>query len=163
MVNFKEKSKQPEKLSMIVVVDPEGYVFEKLSDGREVRLNNAEVSIYWLNPETNGYELWPAKDFRQQNPQTTDVTGRYSFLVPEGSYYLKAHLDSYGDYQGKPFLVQENKGVFINIELKAKWWLNIISVQSALLLAILGALLYIAVIFTKRKRGNNLDEVFFTK
>ncbi len=146
---------------MIVVVDPEGYVFEKLSDGREIRLSKAEVSIYWLNPETKSYEIWNAKNFRQVNPQTTDVTGRYSFLVPTGMYYLRAHLDSYGDYESKPFQVEESKGVFINIELKAKLaWLKVFNVENILLFGILGALVYLGVVFTLRRRKDNINDLF---
>ncbi len=155
VVNFKNTSKAPEKISMIVVVDPEGYVFEKLSDGKEVRLSNAKVSIYWQNPKTMNYEIWPAKDFRQENPQTTDVTGRYSFLVPTGMYYLTAHLDSYSDYKSEPFQVEESKGVFINIELKGKFALfKIFNLQNILLMGIFALLAYLAVIFTIRRRKN---------
>ncbi len=162
VVNFKEAKKAPEQISMIVVVDPEGYVFEKLPDGREVRLNNAVVSLYWQNPETNIYEIWPAKDFRQENPQTTDVTGRYSFLVPTGMYYLSAHLGGYSDYKGEPFQVEESKGVFINIELKQKFNLGaIINFQNILLLGIFIILAYLAIMMSRRRgRASGTGNIF---
>jgi len=160
VVSYKEETKVQEKISMIVVVDPEGYVFEKLRDGREIRLYNASVSLYWQNPETKKYEPWKAGDFRQQNPQTTDITGRYSFLVPVGMYYLKAHLDSYSDYQSEPFQVDESKGVFMNIELKANLaWLKLFNLQTILTAGIFMVLAYFAVIFTVR-RGKKDDEIF---
>ena len=156
IVNYKETKKSPEKMSMVVVVDPEGYVYEKLVDGREVRLNNAEVSIYWQNPATKNYELWPANNFRQTNPQTTDITGRYSFLVPTGMYYIRAHLASYNDYQSEPFEVQESKGVFMNIEMRAQFgWMKVFSMQNVLLLGIFVVLAYLAFIFTIRRGKNN--------
>lgn len=37
------------------------------------------VSLYWLNPEKNQYELWPAREYQQENPQITDVRGTYAF------------------------------------------------------------------------------------
>ena len=159
IVNFKEKKQSPERISMVVVVDPEGYVYEKLSDGREVRLKETQVSIYWENPNTKKYELWPAKDFRQVNPQVTDVTGRYSFLVPVGKYYLKAHLDSYPDYQSEPFQVEEGKGVFINIELKPTVNLFKIFNLQNILLALVGIfilLMYLAVFLSMRRSNNNV-------
>ena len=133
VVNHGDVTK-PQEINMIMLVDPEGYVYEKLSDNQELRLNNAQVSIYWQNPKTNNYELWPATDYRQINPQTTDVTGRYSFLVPTGMYYLTAHLNGYAEYKSDPFKVDESSGVFTNIELKTKMsWLKIFSLQNILL------------------------------
>ncbi len=155
VVNHGDVTK-PQEINMIMLVDPEGYVYEKLSDNQELRLNNAQVSIYWQNPKTNNYELWPATDYRQINPQTTDVTGRYSFLVPTGMYYLTAHLNGYAEYKSDPFKVDESSGVFTNIELKTKMsWLKIFSLQNILLLGIFAALIYIGAIFTIR-RGKNV-------
>jgi len=152
VVDYKKENKDSKEISMIVVVDPEGYVYEK-SNGKETRLNNAVVSIYWLNPETESYELWPAKDFRQQNPQKTDVTGRYAFLVPVGKYYLEAKAGGYNNFKSESFLVEENKGVFINIEMKARWsLLSMISLQNMLLGGILIFLAGIFVILIRKKR-----------
>ncbi len=163
VVNFKAASKAPEKISMVVLVDPEGYVYEKQSDGKETRLNNVEVSIYWQNPKTKNYELWPAKDYRQTNPQTTDVTGRYSFLVPAGIYYMTAHLDGYVDYKGDPFQVDESKGVFMNLELKAIFSVaKILNLQNILLLGIFVALVYIGTIFTiRRGKGDKRKNLLY--
>jgi len=130
-------------IRLINVVDPEGYIYK--NDGKnETRINKATVSLYWLNPETNKYELWPAKDYLQENPQTTDVSGSYSFLVPEGSYYLSTTALGYIDYKGEPFQVTGGTGVHFNIELKIKYWLlEIIDWKIILLTAILAITLLI--------------------
>ncbi|MCX6721086.1 MAG: carboxypeptidase-like regulatory domain-containing protein, partial [Candidatus Staskawiczbacteria bacterium] len=123
VVQYKEKTadnKLSESLSMILVVDPEGYIYEKTADNKETRIENAIVSIYWLNSDTKKYELWPAKDYQQQNPQTTDITGKYSFLVPPGTYKLKIESPDYVAYEGSPFQVQEGSGIHQNIELQPK-------------------------------------------
>ena len=106
------------QMRMIDVVDPEGYVYEK-NNGKETRIPSAIVSLYYLNNSTKKYELWPAKDYQQDNPQVTDVRGTYSFLVPEGSYYFQIEAPGYKSYDGKVFVVAEGSGIHENIELKS--------------------------------------------
>ncbi len=160
-VDYVNKKDKPETVSMVVVVDPEGYVYRKLADGSEARITGAKVSIFWLPPSPKAsarqgnpsYELWPATKFRQDNPQTTDVTGRYAFLVPPGEYYLTATVSGYGDYKSEIFKVEENKGVFMNIEMKAKFSLPaLFNLQNILLAGILIVLVYFAVLFTWRRK-----------
>jgi len=119
VIDYLDQRLEPKELSLVTVVDPEGYVYETTDRG-ELRINNAKVSIYWLNPEANSYQLWLAKDFQQQNPQITNTTGKYSFLVPEGTYYLKAEASGYTTYKGDVFEVKTENGVHLNLELKAQ-------------------------------------------
>jgi hypothetical protein len=129
-------------VKLIVIIDPEGYVYEKYGD-KEIRIPGAVVSLFWLNPETKKYELWPANEYSQENPQITDVTGRYAFLVPPGYYYLKVEAPGYLPYIGKPFYVKEGSGVNFNIELKSKYWmLKIIDWKTILLIMVVILLLY---------------------
>lgn len=130
------------EIRLITVVDPEGYVYER--DGnKETRIPGAIVSLYWLNSETKQYELWPAQEYQQENPQTTDVRGVYSFLAPEGFYYLKVEAPGYLAYDGKPFQVAEGSGIHINIELKTKyWWLKIVDLRTVILIIVVLLLLY---------------------
>ena len=142
VIDYQDQRLQPKELSMITVVDPEGYVYAQTVEGIEGRIPNAKVSIYWLNPSTGSgqaqkYELWPAKDFQQVNPQITDNTGKYSFLVPEGTYYLKVEAHSYLTYQGNSFIVQKDNGIHQNIELKSKNWLLRVSFWEIIILIIL--------------------------
>lgn len=142
VIDYEEEQIVLKEIRLITVVDPEGYVYEK--DGeKETRILGAVASLYWLNTGTKQYELWPAKDYQQENPQTTDVRGTYSFLVPEGYYYLKVDAPGYLSYDGKPFQVAEGSGVHINIELKTKyWWTKIVDWKTVLLLIVILLLLY---------------------
>jgi len=139
---------------MILVVDPEGYVYRK--DGNDqTRIKDATVSIYWLNPEAKQYELWPAKDFQQENPQTTDITGKYSFLVPEGTYYLEVKSQDYVTYQGQPFQVVDGSGVHLNIELKTKnWFLRLFTIERIMLGLVIILLIAIFANMILKKRNN---------
>ena len=142
VMEYEDEILYSKEIKMITVVDPEGYIYEKSGD-RETRVAGAIAALYWLNPETKQYELWPAKNYQQENPQTTDVRGTYSFLVPDGFYYLKVDAPGYLSYDGKPFEVKEGSGIHINIELKTKFWfLNIVDWKTFLLAAVILLLLY---------------------
>lgn len=128
------------QMRMIAVIDPEGYIYEK-NNGKETRIPNAIISLYVLDLATKKYELWPAKEYQQENPQVTDVRGTYSFLVPSGTYYFSVEAPGYDAYQGKAFVVQEGGGIHQNIELSsgANWlaqfdWKTILLIVVFLLL-----------------------------
>jgi len=142
VMDFEDPELGKKEIRLTTVVDPEGYLYERDGD-KETRIPGAIISLYWLNPETKQYEMWPAKEYQQENPQTTDVRGTYSFLVPEGYYYLKAETPGYLVYDGKPFQVKEGSGIHINIELKTKyWWLKIVDWKTILLAVVIILLLY---------------------
>ena len=141
-MDYEDPSLGMKEIKLITVVDPEGYIYEK--DGnKETRIPGAIAYIYWLNQETKQYELWNASNYQQENPQTTDVRGVYSFIVPEGFYYLKVEAPGYMSYDGKPFEVKEGSGVHINIEMKTKYWfVKVVDWKSLLLIVIIMMLLY---------------------
>ena len=145
VINYKEKSLAPITLNMVTVVDPEGYVFANTAAG-EVRISGAVVSLYWLNPTTQKYELWPAKNYRQENPQITDTTGIYSFLVPPGKYYISISSNLYSSYKSASFNVDNRNSVNVNIGLTRKFfWSDLVSWQSIailLLLILIGSTLF---------------------
>ena len=146
-------------IRLTAVVDPEGYVYRKEGQ-EEVRVMGAVVSLFWLNKETKEYQPWPAQEYQQENPQITDRTGKYSFLVPEGIYHLKVEAPGYLVYEGEPFEVKEGKGIHQNIELKKKyWWLGLIDFKTAGLAAVL-FLIVVLLIYNFhrdkiRERGKN--------
>jgi len=144
VIDYRDQRLLPKELSLVAVVDPEGYVYTKIDRG-ELRINNAKVSLYWLNPQTNNYQLWPAKDFQQVNPQITDSTGRYSFLVPEGTYYLTAEAQGYIKYQGSDFVIKSGgNGVHFNIELRPQnWWMQFIDWKTVVIIALVLFIIYI--------------------
>ena len=106
---------------MTAVVDPEGYVYEK-NGNKETRIPDAKISLMWKNPKTEKLELWPGKTYQQVNPQKTDKSGAYSFLVPEGTYKLSVSALGYNDFAGQEFDVNEGRGVHENIALQPKNW-----------------------------------------
>lgn len=155
-VNYQDSSISSKEIRLIVVIDPEGYVFERI-ENQELRITNAEVSIYWLNPANNQYELWPAQDYDQKNPQTTDTTGKYSFLVPAGSYYLKAEASGYHPYQSGAFVVSEAGNAHMNLEMKPEWsvareWKTIAIIGLAIVALILAS--FLAYNFYEDRRRN---------
>jgi len=142
IIDYEDPKLGSKEIRLISVVDPEGYIYEKAGN-KEIRIPEAIVSLYWQNPETKNYELWPAKEFQQENPQTTDNTGKYSFLVPRGSYYLKVEAAGYKIYEGKPFNVQEGSGVHLNIEMESKYsWMKVFDWKIILLIIMILLLLY---------------------
>lgn len=135
--DFEEPAIERKEIRLIAVFDPEGYVFERYKD-KELRIPGAIVTLYWLNPKTQKYEIWPAKEFGQENPQITDTTGKYAFLVPEGYYYLKVEAPGYLSFEGKPFYLKEGSSIHYNIELKSKhWYLKYFDWRTVLLILIL--------------------------
>lgn len=142
LIEYEDPELGTRALRLIAVVDPEGYVYRVESDGLKARIPDATVSLFWLNPDTQQYQLWPATDYQQKNPQVTDDTGKYSFLVPEGSYYLRVEATGYPAYQADVFEVQEGTGIHENIELKTQyWWLKALDWKIVVLI-IFGVLLF---------------------
>ena len=122
IMEYKDISLGKKELRLITVIDPEGYIYEK-NGNKETRVPEAKVSLLQKNTKNGNFEVWPAKDYQQVNPQKTDKSGNYSFLVPEGIYKLTVSSGGYYDFEGKEFAVEEGRGVHENIALKPKsWW-----------------------------------------
>ena len=137
VMDYEDPELGTKEIRLIAVVDPEGYVYEKIKN-QELRIVGAIVSLFWLNPENKKYELWPAEKYQQENPQITDKTGKYAFLTPAGSYYLKAEAPSYPVYESGPFQVEEGGGAHMNIELKTGyWWLKAVDWKTFVLILLI--------------------------
>ncbi|OHA18249.1 MAG: hypothetical protein A2664_02170 [Candidatus Taylorbacteria bacterium RIFCSPHIGHO2_01_FULL_46_22b] len=121
IIEYKNSAYGKKELRLTAVVDPEGYIYEK-NGNKETRIPDAKVSLMWKNPKTEKFELWPAKTYQQVNPQKTDKSGTYSFLVPEGTYKLTVSASGYNDFSGQEFDVNEGRGVHENISLQPKNW-----------------------------------------
>lgn len=98
------------------LIDPKGYIYQAV-DGKELRIPEAKISLYAFNPATEQFELWQAQNYGQENPQITDKTGEYEFLVPEGKYYLTITTPGYQDYRSEEFEAKEGDFINRNIEL----------------------------------------------
>lgn len=112
LITYHDPTLGTKELSLTTVIDPEGYVYE-LINGKEAHIAKATVSLY----DANTGALWNATKYNQINPQTTDTDGRYSFLVPEGSYYIMASAAGYEPYKGDVFSVTQGSGVHFNIQM----------------------------------------------
>jgi len=142
VMDYEDPSLGMKEIRLTTVIDPEGYIFEKFRE-KEIRIPGATISIYWLNPQKEQYELWKAKEFQQENPQVTDITGKYSFLAPIGLYYLKVEAPGYLVYEGEAFEVKESIGIHTNIELKTRfWWLKVVDWKAIALILMFILLLY---------------------
>lgn len=119
LINYTDKNVGTKELRLVTVVDPEGYVYYLNSNGDETRVSKTVVSIFDAGTDT----LWDAISYNQENPQTTDASGKYSFLVPEGRYYITAEKQGYNFYKSDIFEVRSGPGVHFNIELQGSGWL----------------------------------------
>lgn len=90
-----------------ILIDPYGYVYRKIIHQKialfkkltvlslqerveEMKVSGVKVSLYRKAQNKENFELWPAYNYDQKNPQLTNEKGEYGFLVPPGFYYLEA-------------------------------------------------------------------------
>ena len=151
VINYKDKEKGSKELRMITVVDPEGYVYEKNSQGKKVILDNVKVTIFSIS--NGAVALWDASTYNQDNPQITDTAGRYSFLVPPGRYYITVEGSGYNSYKGDEFEVKEGSGVHFNIEMtKNGSWLRALVDWKMFIIIIFGIAILVNFINDRRLR-----------
>ncbi len=117
VVEYEDVALGSKEFRLIAVVDPEGYVYRR-SGADEARIGDAVVTLYHKDPATGTFLSWDAGKYQQVNPQRTDKSGTYSFLVPEGTYRLGVTASGYGEFTGQEFEVRQGRGVHENIELK---------------------------------------------
>jgi hypothetical protein len=84
-----------------VVVAPAARVVAK--SGRI--LAGAKVSLYYRRPGASTWLLWSGEEYGQENPQRTRADGVFGFLVPKGTYYLKAEAAGYQTLVTRQFSV----------------------------------------------------------
>ncbi|TEU02000.1 redoxin domain-containing protein [Candidatus Woesebacteria bacterium] len=69
-----------------------GTVQDKISKNK---IANAKVSLFFYDTFSKSWILWDGKPYGQENFQTTNEEGSYSFMVPAGKYYLKVKASGY--------------------------------------------------------------------
>jgi hypothetical protein len=121
LISYTDPDLGTKEIGLTAVIDPEGYVYEQ-SGGKQTRIPNATVTLFWLNPATNAYEPWPANRYSQENPQVTSVLGTYAFLAPAGTYYLTVRAPGYYAYTGQSFVAETGNQVHDYIELHSSNW-----------------------------------------
>ncbi len=151
-IGYQEIGAGQKEIKVNLLIDPEGYVFER-SGAKETRIPDAVVSLYQKSRTAGEFKLWPAGDYQQENPQTTDATGNYAFLAPAGTYYLKVQAVGYPDYTGPQFELSAGKGIHQNIELKKQFaWQDMFSWQWLMLAGLLLVAILLAVNFWRDRR-----------
>jgi len=86
-----------QKVAEVTLIDPSGYVYDALT-GEKVQ--GATATCYYSNTIAGEWVVWEAALYNNQiNPQLTDATGWYGFMVPEGYYYVAASAPGYEDNQ----------------------------------------------------------------
>lgn len=103
------------ELESEILIDPEGYVFVQQELGK-TSIQNAQVTL-WYNVN-NEWVVWEAQKYNQQNPQITNDRGEYSFLAPEGKYFLQVTATNYTEYSSTPFNLTQANPIHMPIELK---------------------------------------------
>jgi hypothetical protein len=95
-----------EDVKKTALVDPYGYVYREkygefsltnplnIFDKKKVAVRNAVVTLYTKN-KVGEWIKWPARLYNQQNPQTTNKDGKYTFIVPSGEYYLEVEYKNH--------------------------------------------------------------------
>ena len=116
-IDYQDNNLKDKEIDIMIISNPEGYVYEKQEE-KEIRIPDAKVSVYQLDQETKQYELFPASEYEQENPQSTDTAGQYSFIIPKGTYYLEAQAPEYLSYQTESFDAKEGFNINRIIELK---------------------------------------------
>ncbi len=84
------------------LIDPDGFVTDQ-STGK--LLEGAEVVCYMLDPQQGQFIPWDAYTWDQINPQVTDTSGYYSFIVPPGTYRIHASRPGYLDFDSGDLVV----------------------------------------------------------
>jgi autotransporter-associated beta strand protein len=157
VIEYEDSTITPKETSLTAVVQSEGYVYSLLPDGR-LRIKGASVTLYWHNPDTYEYEPWPADKFLQKNPIITDDTGKYSFLVPQGTYYIEAKANGYLTYKSENIIMKENNSITQEIELEKSsllpGWLNWQVIIIALLILLIALITIMIIVFIKRSKLN---------
>jgi len=61
----------------------------------ETGVDNATVTLYKFDENSGEWSLWGAKKYNQENPQLTDKSGSFGFMVPNGKYKISIRKSGY--------------------------------------------------------------------
>ncbi|MDO8264959.1 MAG: Ig-like domain-containing protein, partial [Candidatus Parcubacteria bacterium] len=78
-------------------------------------IKEAKAALYFHDQNTNSWLIWDAEAFGQRNPQTTDESGEYGFLVPPGTYRLEVSHRDFKTIKSENLEIKKN--YLINAEI----------------------------------------------
>ncbi len=117
LVDIYYKKLHNKKIEVGLNIKEKGSIKEKILFLIERKISNAFVYLYKFNEKSKVFELWDAKEYLQNNPQITDREGKYSFIVPEGFYYLEVQKSGYFPFRTKIFKAFDGDLINFDIEL----------------------------------------------
>ncbi|RME44147.1 MAG: hypothetical protein D6796_12165 [Caldilineae bacterium] len=92
-----------------VLIDPEGVVYDVTKGKANGLLAGAIVSCYEaqtsIDTGETTYDLWPAQNYGQVNPQTTAGDGYFSFFTPAGTFQLQTEASGFQTYRSWDIVV----------------------------------------------------------
>lgn len=102
---------------VVLSVVPFGSIYNKETNER---IKEAKITLYFFDQNTNSWLIWDAQAFGQKNPQETDTTGEYGFLVPPGIYRLEVSHRHFKTVGSEELEIKKNYLININIPLTEK-------------------------------------------
>ena len=98
-----EEPEVPDPWTVDPIGDPSGFVFEGIESNR---LQGVTATLYRADDEagTNS-RLWDAEAYDQRNPLTTDIEGKYMWMVPNGWWQVRYSLEGYEDARSEWMIV----------------------------------------------------------
>lgn len=100
LVDYKDGSH--DRIDGVLSLLTRGFVWQGTTANK---LPGAKVTLY---EGSFGSRIWDATSYRQVNPQTTDASGQFAFLVPPGQYSLLVQKDGYRDQTTTIFEISNN-------------------------------------------------------
>jgi hypothetical protein len=104
---------QTRKINTLEIFD-KGYVYDIKNNEK---IENAKIALYVLDENSNSWALWDGKAYNQENPQKTEISGEFGFLVPAGKYKLKISAGGFGSVNSKEIVAEKNNLISANIPM----------------------------------------------
>lgn len=117
------------------------------------QLKGVDVTIYVKDGV--GWQVWPGKDYNnQRNPQKVSEFGEYTYLVPEGEYYVRASLFGYHSFKSEPVMATDRPiRIDVSLEPAPTFWNIVVGIGVVVLVVLV---LYVgikAVVVWQKKRA----------
>ncbi|HSD12152.1 MAG TPA: hypothetical protein VLC10_01210, partial [Patescibacteria group bacterium] len=110
VVNYEDGT--ADAFALTLTVEAAGMAYEK-KDGKTIPVAGATVTLFIQ--EGGGYVPWQPGKGGSANPQATGAAGTYAFLVPSGTYKIRAEKDGYATKETLPFA---SIGGYLNVDLE---------------------------------------------
>lgn len=99
-------------LSKLIVDKP-----ATVTDSKTHQPIQANVTVYYRDPDTKTWVLWDGLAYGQSNPAVTSAAGTYNLYLPGGIYYMKFSAEGHSSRITKSFTVDDPTTVATDIDL----------------------------------------------